>query len=74
MKKKLEILESFHDQAFTKLLETKINLRTAEKGSLLLKPGKDYDEVQRGIVKFKEMIKAFKAVLITIDEFIKEEK
>jgi len=74
MKTRIEILESFHDQANTKLLEAEINLRTAEKRSILMKPGTDYDGMQKEIVKFKEMIKAFKAVIITIDEFIKEEK
>ena len=74
MKTKLEILEGFHDQALTKLLETKINLSSAEKRSIVLKPGKEYDEVQKSIVKFKEMKKTFESVVSTIDEFIAEAK
>lgn len=74
MKSKLEILEGFHDQALGKLLENQINLRTAEKRSIVLKPGKEYDDVQKKISNFKSVVATFEKLVETIEDFIKEAK
>ena len=74
MKTTIEILEVFHEQAEGKLIEKKINLRAAERRALVIKPGKDYAEIETSIVNFKLSVKNLTTMLEVIDDMIKEEK
>jgi len=63
MKTKEEILGSFHDQAMGKLFESKINLSLAESQVLIIKPGDEYNNLQKKIVTLKQSVKNFEKML-----------
>ena len=74
MKTRKEILEVHHDSALAQAIAEEVNIKHLERKIIIIKPGDEYDKIQKMVVVKKSKLKNLKEVLTVIEDLLKEEK
>jgi hypothetical protein len=74
LKSRIDILKEDLNSANVQLVENQINQKVLEKRTLIIKPGKEYEQLQAALTQKKQNIERIEEVINVIEEMIKEEE